>query len=140
METGITKRIRALRKQKGLSGEEVAQKMGISRPFYSLLEGGKRRLSAGHVQKIARILGVPVSELFGEAPLPTQEETAEAEKRKPFRYLRPINTPELKKQLEPLLGNRTEDFIDCFQMYARAPGRLKRALQAFYEEDTNAED
>ena len=140
METEITKRIRALRKQKGLSAGEVAQKLGISRPFYSLLEGGKRRLSAGHVEKIARILGVPVSKLFGEAPPSSQEEAAKADKRRPFKHLRQINTPELRKQLEPLLGNHAEDFMDCFHMYARAPGRLKRVLQAFYEENNNAED
>ena len=135
METEITKRIRALRKQKGLSGAEVAQKMGISRPFYTLLEGGKRRLSAGHVEKIARILSVPVSELFGEAFPPPQKETANTGKKKPFKHLRQINTPELKERLEPLLGNHAEDFIDCFHMYARAPRKLKRVLQAFYEEN-----
>ena len=78
---------------------------------------------------------MPVSELFGEAPPSSQEEAAKADKRRPSKYLRQINTPELKKQLEPLLGNQTEDFLDCFHMYARAPGKLKRVLQTFYEEN-----
>ena len=39
----------------GLSATDVARQIGVPRPYDSLLEGGKRRLSAEHVWKMARV-------------------------------------------------------------------------------------
>ncbi len=62
----IREKIRAIRIQKGLSAKEVAESIGISRPYYTQLELGSRRLSAEHVQNIAIALDVLISELYGE--------------------------------------------------------------------------
>ena len=59
-------RIRAIRERKELTGRDVASVLGISRPYYTQLEGGKRRLSAEHVWRIALALDVRVGQLFGE--------------------------------------------------------------------------
>ena len=127
METGIWKRIRGLRERKGLTGKEVGEKMGISRSFYSQIEGGKRRLTADHVEKIARALGVPVSEIYGEAHRAVDDASS-------FEHLRPVNPWRLRKKLEPVLGDRARDFVECFQMWIAAPEQLKRALRAFSED------
>ncbi len=43
----VRKRIVQERKAKGLSAAYVAKQMGISRPFYTQLEGGVRRMGPG---------------------------------------------------------------------------------------------
>ena len=62
----IRKRIREMRIEKGLTGKEVAECIGISRPYYTQLELGMRRLSAEHVENIAIALDVSIAELYGE--------------------------------------------------------------------------
>ena len=60
----ILKYVRAMRTSRNMSQERVAEFVGISRPFYTQLEGGKRRMRVDYILKIAAALGVPVSELF----------------------------------------------------------------------------
>jgi len=56
--------IRKTRKDKGLSAQKVAEKVGISRPFYTQLEGGTRRLSVDYLLAISKGLGVDVRDLL----------------------------------------------------------------------------
>ena len=60
-------------KDSGAAREERADGKGSRREdgdfevVLQPIENGKRRLTAAHVEKIARALGVPVSEIYGEA-------------------------------------------------------------------------
>lgn len=56
--------IRRIRQEKGMSAKNVADLMGISRPFYTQLEGGKRRLSLRYMIGIAKALKVKPGELY----------------------------------------------------------------------------
>ena len=47
-----------LRKQKKLNALDVATRMGISRPFYTQLELGTRRMNLQHLFAIAKALEV----------------------------------------------------------------------------------
>ena len=58
------KRVRALRKQAGLSQEELAARTEISVDFVSLIERGINAPSFDTLEKLAKALGVPVRELF----------------------------------------------------------------------------
>ena len=49
--------LRALRIKKRLSQEDVAEKVGITRPAYTHIEGRKRRPSPEVAKKIAEALG-----------------------------------------------------------------------------------
>ena len=54
--------IRRIRKQKKLTAVVVSGRIGISRQFYTQLEGGKRRLSVNYLIAIAEALEVkPIS-------------------------------------------------------------------------------
>ena len=66
MRNHLGRRIKAIREAKELTAREVAKAVGISRPYLTQLEGGKRRLSAEHVRRIALVLDVRVGQLFGE--------------------------------------------------------------------------
>ncbi|MFD3271471.1 helix-turn-helix domain-containing protein [Paenibacillus dendritiformis] len=58
-------RIREIRKALKRSGTEVANKLGISSPYYYDIEKGKRNLNAELAVKLAEIFGVSVDYLLG---------------------------------------------------------------------------
>ena len=76
MRSNIRDRIRALRKEKGLSALQVARRLGISRPYYTQLEGEKGRLSVDHLEKIINGSRMKLREQFG----PTQDGDSRGEK------------------------------------------------------------
>jgi XRE family transcriptional regulator, regulator of sulfur utilization len=59
----LAKRIEYLRKQKNLTQEELAEKAGLHRAYFWDIENG-RNISVKTAHKIARGLGVSLSELF----------------------------------------------------------------------------
>ncbi len=126
MRMDIRDRIRSLRKDRGLSAERVAREMGISRPFYTLIECGKRRLTAEHVEKITRVLGVSVGELYGEDALKREIRIVGGGLK--GKHVRQINAPELRKRVEPLLKEQTDDFMACYQAWVKAPKKLRGKL------------
>lgn len=86
--------IQRLRKEKGLSQEYVAQKIGISRQSISLWEKNKTVPSIENLVTLSEILGVTVDELLGrEAAQPADNS------RQPVQEL-PIGTVELAKDYE----------------------------------------
>lgn len=58
------KRLRQLRKAKGLSQEELAFRSDLHRTYVSDLERGTRNVSLENIEKIAKVLGLGLSELF----------------------------------------------------------------------------
>ena len=59
----LGKRIRALREERGISQEKLADLAEIHRNYVSQIEGGKRNLSFYNVVKLARALRVTPSKL-----------------------------------------------------------------------------
>jgi transcriptional regulator with XRE-family HTH domain len=57
--------IRRLRAKKGLSQKALADKVGISVSYVSMLERGQRSPPLETIEKMARALGVPPSSLLG---------------------------------------------------------------------------
>ena len=60
----LGKRIRALREERNISQEELADRADIHRNYISQIEGGKRNVSFYNVVKIARALKVSPSRLI----------------------------------------------------------------------------
>lgn len=56
--------LRAWREHKKLTQEQLAERAGISKPFLSQIEGGKRAGSLETLRQIARALEVPVDALL----------------------------------------------------------------------------
>ena len=57
-------RIRELRQRTGLSQEKFALKIGMDRTYFASVELGKRNIAIINLEKIAKGLGVTLSELF----------------------------------------------------------------------------
>lgn len=60
----LAKRIRRLRKQKGLTQEQLAEKVRVSTTHVGLVETGKRKFGLKTLKKVASALGVKVKDLI----------------------------------------------------------------------------
>jgi transcriptional regulator with XRE-family HTH domain len=58
------KRIRSIRKERGLTQEEFAELVGISVDFLSLIERGINSPSFEALERISKVLKIPVQDLF----------------------------------------------------------------------------
>ena len=67
-ETDLGARVRALRRERGLTLKGLGHLAGLSHPFLSQVERGLARPSMGSVQRIAAALGVSVAHLWAPAP------------------------------------------------------------------------
>lgn len=64
----IAEKVTKLREQSGLTQEEVANKLGISRQVWILVEKGDRDLSTEELETLSTIFGVDVTDFFDEIP------------------------------------------------------------------------
>lgn len=60
----IRKNLMMLRSRRGLSQEEVAAYLKISRPLISYYENGEREIPLSHLEKLSDLFGVEVSDLM----------------------------------------------------------------------------
>ena len=61
---GVGKRIRKARKLKGLTQDKLAVMVGVSDTYIGFIEQGQRVPAIKTADKIARILGIKLSDLF----------------------------------------------------------------------------
>lgn len=66
------RRVRELRKKKGLSQEALALEAGLDRSYIGGVERGERNISLVSIYKITTALGVQVAELFSDSGLPKE--------------------------------------------------------------------
>ena len=57
-------RIKQLRSQTGISQEKFALSIGMDRTYFASVESGRRNISICNIEKIAKGLGVTLSDLF----------------------------------------------------------------------------
>lgn len=60
----LGKNLKLLRKQKGLTQENVFLESGISRSHIAMIEAGKRDISISALFKISRAMNVDLKEIF----------------------------------------------------------------------------
>ena len=58
------KKIQDLRKQLGLSQEELAYKAGFHRTYVGMIERGERNITLNNLKKLATALGLDIKDLF----------------------------------------------------------------------------
>ncbi len=60
----LSSRVKRYRKKMGLSQEELAYKVGVSRAYMGYIEQGRNVPSLGLLEKIAKNLKIRLSDLF----------------------------------------------------------------------------
>ena len=93
-------RLRALRKERGLTLQQLAKHFGMSHSTLSKYETGSRKPDMEMLKKLSDFFGVSVDYLIGESPVRDKEETVILNKS--------INMPELP----PEAYQELEDFIE----------------------------
>lgn len=82
-------RLKELRKSKGLTQQDIADKLKITRAAYTNIENGKRDPDTATLQKLANIFGVTVDYILDRESESVDDETTE--------ILRELKTrPEMK--------------------------------------------
>lgn len=64
IQVAFGKRIQKLRKERGMSQEKFALAIEMDRTYLASVEAGKRNISLCNIEKIAKGLHLPLSELF----------------------------------------------------------------------------
>jgi transcriptional regulator with XRE-family HTH domain len=59
-------RVKTRRKELGLTQAEMAEKLSMTQPSYAYIESGRREPGLNQVVKVAKALGLTVSDLFAE--------------------------------------------------------------------------
>ena len=60
----FAKKLRELRKQRGLSQEELGFRAGLHRTYIGSIERSEQNVSIDNIQKLAKALKVPTKDLF----------------------------------------------------------------------------
>lgn len=63
-DMGVASRLRAIRRQRKLTQQDVAARLGVSYQQLQKYETGANRISAGGVHRLSRIFDVPISAFF----------------------------------------------------------------------------
>jgi transcriptional regulator with XRE-family HTH domain len=56
--------VRAIRKLKGLSQEELSYRADLHRTYIGMIERAEKNITVTNVEKIAKALGVEIADLF----------------------------------------------------------------------------
>ena len=57
-------KVRELRKEKGISQEELADRAGLHRTYIGMIERAEKNITLTNIEKIAKALDVSISELM----------------------------------------------------------------------------
>ncbi len=104
----IGRKIRTLRLERGLSQSRLAVGIGLSFQQLQKYESGANRVSAGRLQKIAAILGVPVTVFYG--PAGGRAKGAEPDD-EPFAYLQARGAGRLARAYSDISSRATKNAV-----------------------------
>lgn len=124
----IGRDIRALRKNRGMTLVELAERVGRSVGYMSQVERGVSKLSIGDLRNLAHALGVPLGWFFaqGEANAAERGLVLRAGNR---RRLGTSDEGLIEELLSPDLGGNFELILSEFAPGARSPGVVHRGVE-----------
>ena len=89
--------IRRIRKQKSISIDELADRLGISSGYLGLMERGKRGISPVYLQKISEAFDVPINVFFTSGDHPEAKRIIHSDLQDQIRFMvQDMNENELK--------------------------------------------
>ena len=101
--------LRAVRLQRGLTLEELADATGLTKSYLSKIERQRSTPSIAVAMKVARALDVDVAQLFSDDPAATTLAVDRAEDRAADRY-HPVAAAMLGKTMSPFIVRPTRTF------------------------------
>lgn len=107
----MTALLRPVRKERGLTLEQLAERTGLTKSYLSKIERGHSTPSIAVALKVARALDVDVGRLFSEEAANERITVDRAEHRSGDRY-RPLASTQLGKAMSPFVVRPTEAATD----------------------------
>lgn len=95
----FSERLRALRKERGMTLQQLAAQFKMSHSTLSKYETGSRKPDMDMLKKLSDFFGVSVDYMMGESPVRSKEETVIVNRRSPMEDL----PPEAHKELESFI-------------------------------------
>lgn len=95
----VAERLREAREAAGLSQGQVAKKLEMHRPTISEIEAGRRKVSAGEIERFAQLYGISVEWIVSGS---TEDESSDARIRMAARELSKMSEPDLDRLMKML--------------------------------------
>lgn len=111
--TNVAEKIKRLRKSKGFSQEEMAEKLHISQSAYARIENGESHSWATHIEKLSEIFEVKPESFLTDETNNLEQENTDQKGGMAFQFVGTINTiNSLSEKLIEQYENRIEELKD----------------------------
>lgn len=123
MNTIVSEKIKRLRKAKGLSQEEIADKLHISQSAYARIETGESQSWATHLEKISEIFEVKPESFLTDETNNLEQENTDQKGGMAFQFVGTINT------INSLSEKLTEQYEERIQELKSIISELKEEIK-----------
>ncbi|SMC33589.1 helix-turn-helix domain-containing protein [Chryseobacterium sp. YR221] len=92
MTNNVAEKIKRLRKSKGFSQEEMAEKLHISQSAYARIETGESHSWAAHIEKLSEIFEIKPENFLSDETNNLEQENTDQKGGMAFQFVGTINT------------------------------------------------
>lgn len=105
MTNNVAEKIKRLRKSKGFSQDDMAEKMHISQSAYARIETGESHSWAAHIEKLSEILEIKPEDFLTDETNNLEQENTDQKGGMAFQFVGTINT----------INNLSEKLIEQYE-------------------------
>ncbi|ANF51846.1 hypothetical protein A0O34_15595 [Chryseobacterium glaciei] len=110
MTNNVAEKIKRLRKSKGFSQEDMAEKLHISQSAYARIETGESHSWAAHIEKLSEIFEVKPENFLTDETNNLEQENTDQKGGMAFQFVGTINTiNSLSEKITELYEERIEE-------------------------------
>ncbi|MGD2101679.1 MAG: cupin domain-containing protein [Acidimicrobiia bacterium] len=152
LDIDIASRLKALRREKGLTLQDVAESAELSKSFVSQVENGSAQPSIGSLKRITEVLGITLADLFHDdaqkSDAPDDDESngvrvVPSDKRKHLEWPNgaqaALLTPNLQGKLEVILTTYEPSQETTIDTYTHEGEELGFVMEGTFEVEVNGQ-
>jgi transcriptional regulator with XRE-family HTH domain len=121
MTNNVAEKIKRLRKSKGFSQDDMAERMHISQSAYARIENGESHSWAAHIEKLSEILEIKPEDFLTDETNNLEQENTDQKGGMAFQFVGTINT----------INNLSEKLIEQYEERIK---ELKEQVKELKEE------
>ena len=126
MTNNVAEKIKRLRKSKGFSQDDMAEKMHISQSAYARIENGESHSWAAHIEKLSDILEVKPEDFLTDETNNLEQENTDQKGGMAFQFVGTINTiNNLSEKLIEQYEERIKELKDQVEFWKNRAGSSK---------------
>lgn len=126
MTNNVAEKIKRLRKSKGFSQDDMAEKMHISQSAYARIENGESHSWAAHIEKLSEILEVKPEDFLTDETNNLEQENTDQKGGMAFQFVGTINTiNNLSEKLIEQYEERIKELKDQVEFWKNRAGSSK---------------